>query len=166
MRKHHIPVSLILMILFIGTSAFAQEKIKAEGKATGVFTKYHVFEIGDVEGHTFSMYEAKGAGTVATGGFSFVNIGRSDLVKGKGTQNGVNTMTDENGDVRYVKWEGEVTPIKTPSGKATLSFSGTWTHSGGSGKWENAKGSGTYKGMFVGDGIYVWSYEGELLMEK
>jgi hypothetical protein len=86
MKWHGLLTPLIYILLFIVPSSFAQDKIKVEGKATGVFTKYHVFKIGDVEGHTFSMYEAKG--------------------------------------------------------------------------------SGTYKGMFVGDGIYVWSYEGEVLMEK
>ena len=156
----------IIVVLFIGNTSFAQEKEKFEAKCTGVFTKYHRIEVNDPSEHTFSLYEAKGAGTMNSGGFSFINYGTSRLVKGKGIHNGINKVIYENGDFSFSEWEGNVTPIETATGKSTISFEGTWTHMGGTGRWENAEGKGTYKGSFVGDGIYVMGFEGEYTFKK
>jgi hypothetical protein len=57
----------IIVVLFIGNTSFAQEKEKFEAKCTGVFTKYHRIEVNDPSEHTFSLYEAKGAGLSALG---------------------------------------------------------------------------------------------------
>ena len=47
-----------------------------------------------------------------------------------------------------------------------MKFEGTWSVVKGTGKWENAKGSGTYKGWFIGQGIYTYVGEGEIEMKK
>jgi hypothetical protein len=165
--KNYCKLTLFLTAVFIIVyPAFAEEMKAVELQATGVFTTMYRIEADDMEGHTFSVYEAKGAGKDAYGGFTFYNKGMSELVKGKGTHNGVNKLIDKEGHIRFIKWQGTVSPVKTPSGKSTLSFEGTWDIASGTGKWENSEGSGTYQGMFVGDGIYTWSSKGDYLLKK
>ena len=54
----------------------------------------------------------------------------------------------------------------SPEGKPIVKFAGTWSVVKGTGKWENAIGGGTYKGWFIGQGIYTYLGEGEIEMKK
>ena len=83
-----ILTTLAFILAFSVTTSTAQEKVKINSKYTGVFTKMEQIKPDDTEGHTLSLYEAKGAGTGSAGGFTFFNQGMSDLVKGNGTHLG------------------------------------------------------------------------------
>ena len=43
----------------------------------------------------------------------------------------------------------------SPEGRPNVKFGGTWSFIKGTGKWENVQGEGTYKGMFIGPGIFL-----------
>jgi len=144
----------------------AQEKVKITSKYTGVFTKMEQMKLDDTEGHTLNSYEAKGAGTGSVGGFTFVNQGMSDLVKGNGTHFGYYKATDKDGHVYFAKWQGKVSTTMSPEGRPIVKFGGTWSFTKGTGKWENVQGGGTYKGMFIGPGIFSNETEGEYFIKK
>jgi hypothetical protein len=151
MRKFSKTALVFIFAISIAALSHAQQKMRVEARATGVFTQYHKLELADAEDHLFSLYEAKGAGTGNNGGFTYVNRGRSELTGGKGTHDGVNKSTDRDGDIWFSRWKGTVDTVETPGGKSTIAFQGNWEIAGGTGKWENAEGEGTYKGIFVGE---------------
>ena len=158
--------TLAFILTLSVTTSMAQEKVKITSKYTGVFTKTEQIKPDDTEGHTLNLYEAKGAGTGSNGGFTFVNQGMSDLVKGNGTHHGYYKATDKDGHFYYTKWQGQVTTTKSPEGKPIVKFGGTWSFTRGTGKWENTQGGGTYKGWFIGPGIYTVITEGECSNKK
>ena len=161
-----ILTTLAFILAFSVTTSTAQEKVKINSKYTAVFTKYEQMKPDDIEGHTMSSYEAKGAGTGSVGDFTFFNQGMSDLVKGNGTNFGYYKQTDKDGHVSFSKWQGKVTTTKSPEGKPIMKFGGTWSFTKGTGKWENVQGGGTYKGWFIGQGIYTNINEGEYSIKK
>ena len=160
-----ILTTLALILAFGVTTSTAQEKVKMESKYYGVFTKFDQMKPDDTEGHTMSFYEAKGAGTGSNGDFTFFNQGTSDLVKGNGPHHGYFKATGKNGHY-FSKWQGNVTTTKSPEGKPIMKFEGTWSLIKGTGKWENAQGGGTYKGWFIGQGIFINTTEGEATLKK
>ena len=161
-----ILTTLAFILAFSVTTSTAQEKLKINAKATGVMTKMEQMKPDDTEGHTLNSYEAKGAGTGSAGGFTFLNQGYSDLVKGNGPHFGYYKATDKDGHVYFAKWQGKVTTTMSPEGKPNVQFGGTWSFIKGTGKWENVQGGGTYKGMFIGQGIFANTTEGEYLIKK
>ena len=161
-----ILTTLAFILAFSVTTSAAQEKVKINSKYTGVFTKYEQMKPDDTEGHTMTSYEAKGAGTGSDGDFTFFNQGMSDLVKGNGTHFGYYKLTDKDGHVNFSKWQGKVTTTKSPEGRPIVKFGGTWSFTKGTGKWENVQGGGTYKGWFIGQGIFTTINEGEYSIKK
>jgi len=161
-----ILITLAFILAFSVTTSTAQEKVKINSKYTGVFTKMERMKIDDTEGHTLNSYEAKGAGMGSAGGFTFFNQGVSDLVKGNGTHSGYYKATDKDGHHYFTKWQGKVTTTISPEGRPNVKFGGTWSFTKGTGKWENVQGGGTYKGMFIGQGIYTVITEGEYSINK
>jgi len=158
--------TLAFILTLSVTTSMAQEKVKITSKYTGVFTKTEQIKPDDTEGHTLNLYEAKGAGTGSNGGFTFVNQGMSDLVKGNGTHQGYYKATDKDGHVWFANWQGKVTTTMSPEGRPNVKFAGTWSFDKGTGKWEGIQGGGTYKGMFIGPGIFANETEGEYFIKK
>ncbi len=74
-------MTLVSIFAFGATTSLAQEKVKVKTKYYGVFTTFEQMKPDDTEGHTLSLYEAKGAGAGASGDVTFLNRGQSDLVK-------------------------------------------------------------------------------------
>jgi hypothetical protein len=148
------------------TTSLAQEKVKIKTKYYGVFTKYEQMKPADTEGHTMSFYESKGGGAGDAGDVTFLTRGTSDLVKGNGPHHGYTKINDKDGHFFFTKWQGEVTTTKTPEDKSIMKFGGTWSMTKGTGKYENAQGGGTYKGWFIGPGIFTYISEGEYVIKK
>ena len=161
-----ILATLALILAFSVTTSTAQEKVKINSKYTGVFTKMEQMKLDDTEGHILNSHESKGAGTGSAGGFTFINQGVSDTVKGNGTHSGYYKSTDKDGHVYFAKWQGKVTTTMSPEGRPNVQFAGTWSFIKGTGKWENVQGGGTYKGWFIGPEIYVNTTEGEYSIKK
>jgi hypothetical protein len=159
-------ITLVSIFAFGATTSLAQEKVKIKTKFYGVFTTFEQMKPDDTEGHTLSLYEAKGAGAGASGDVTFLADGQSDLVKGNGPHHGYTKINDKDGHFYFTKWQGEVTTTKSPEGKPIMKFGGTWSITKGTGKWENAQGDGTYKGWFIGKGIYTYISEGEYFIKK
>jgi len=158
--------ALALILAFGVTTSTAQEKVNMKSKYYGVFTKYEQMKPDDTEGHTMTFFESKGAGTGSNGEFTCSNQGTGDLVKGNGPHHGYYKLTDKNGHVYFTKWQGKVTTTKSPEGRPIVKFGGTWSITRGTGKWENAQGGGTYKGWFIGQGIFINTTEGEVTLKK
>ncbi|MDJ0784879.1 MAG: hypothetical protein QNJ22_23135 [Desulfosarcinaceae bacterium] len=157
-------------LIIIAMAVFAQiaaagDIIKLEAKSYGVFTQLNQLKPGDTEGHTLASYEARGAGAGSNGEFTFFNLGTSDLVNGNGSHHGYLQTTDKDGDVYFSKWQGMVTTTTSPEGRPIMKFGGTWSLTRGNGKYENATGDGTYKGWFIGQGIYTNIVEGEITLK-
>jgi hypothetical protein len=160
-------LTILAFILALSvTTSTAQEKLKMKVKSVGVFTTLEQMKLDDTEGHTLTSYEAKGAGSGSDGEFTFLNQGMSDLVKGNGTHNGYWKATDKDGHSQWAKWQGKVTTTLSPEGKPIVKFGGAWSFTKGTGKWENVQGGGTYKGWFIGQGIYTAITEGEYSINK
>jgi hypothetical protein len=166
-NKLSVVLTALALILAFGVpTSTAQEKIKDKSKVYGVFTKFEQMKPDDTEGHTMSFYEAKGAGTGSSGEFTVFMQGMSDLIKGNGSHHGYSKITDKDGHFYFNKWQGKVAATKSPEGKTVLRWEGTWSIIRGTGKWENAQGEGTYKGWFIGKGIYTYISEGEYSIKK
>ena len=166
-KKLSVGITTLILILAFGvTLSAAQEKIKTKSKVYCVFTKFEQMKPDDTEGHTMSFYEAKGAGTESSEEFTVFMQGMSDLIKGNGSHHGYSKITDKDGHFYFHKWQGKVAATKSPEGKTALKWEGTWFITRGSGKWENAKGEGTYKGWFIGQGIFTYISEGEYSIKK
>jgi len=159
-------IVLVSILAFVVTTSLAQEKVKIKAKYYGVFTKFEQLKPDDTEGHTMSLYEAKGAGSGLTGEVTLLSRGMSDLVKGNGSHHGYTKLIDKDGHSLFSKWQGEVTTTKTPEGKPMMKFGGTWSIAKGTGKYENAQGGGTYKGGFIASGTSVNYVEGEYVIKK
>ena len=161
-----ILTTLAFILAISVTMSMAQEKVKITSKYTGVFTKMEQMKLDDIEGHTMTSYEAKGAGSASNGDLTFLNQGMSDLVKGNGTHRGYWKATDKDGHSQWAKWQGKVSTTMSPAGRPIVKFGGTWSFTKGTGKWENVQGGGTYKGMFIGPGIFSNETEGEYFIKK
>ena len=141
-----IGILLIAVWLLVpATSAIAKtEKFKC--RIISQIAKIHVIEVGDVEGHIIAIYERRGLEFSDDGEVgSYVNWITSDTIKGKGTFEGYNRVTYEDGSTTVAKFQGTSEPLegRRSTGK------GTFTYIGGSGRFEGIKGGGsfTYKSI-------------------
>ena len=156
-------ISLSAIFFFGVTTSFAQEKIKFNGKRFGTGTSESI-KLDDTEGHTLGMGTSKGVDVVTSA--IFISNSTSDLVKGNGTHQGYTKTMYKNGDISFSKFQGKVSTTMSPKGIPLVTFEGTWSLTKGVGKWENAQGNGTYKGKFVGPGIFTYDWEGEYSIKK
>ena len=146
------------------TSTLAQEKTKIAGKRYGVHTKREVINLDDIEGHMLILSESKGV-EVGTGA-QFVSSTFGDYVKGNGPHWGYSKTIDPDGDVTFATARMKTTTTLSPEGKPITTFEGTFSFTKGTGKWENVQGGGTLKGKIIGQGIYMYDYEGEYSIKK
>ena len=103
--------------------------------------------VGDVKGHVVGFYSRRGLaffenGEVAT----FSNRGWFDSTRGKGSYQGYNLYTFEDGSTTIGRVQGTLTPIE---GTEQRSIEGTQEFIIGTGRFEGIKGSGTHKGKQV-----------------
>lgn len=157
-------ISLFAIFAFGVTTSLAQEKTKVKGKRFGVFTSGDSVKVEDTEGHTIATGMSKGVDVVQ--GSVFLNWSTSDMVKGNGTHQGYVKTMFKDGDVIYGKWQGNISTTMSPKGIPLVTFEGTWSWTEGTGKWKNVQGNGTYKGKFIGPGIFTYDWEGEYLSKK
>jgi len=154
-------ISLSAIFFFGATMSFA-EPIK--GKNFGTFENKATVKVGDVEGHVLAVGEGKGVDVVNNAIWFTSSI--SDLTKGNGIHQGHTTVTYKNGDKTFSDFQGKVTTVMSDKGIPLVSFKGTWTYTGGTGERANVQGKGTYKGKFIGPGIYTWDMEGDASIKK
>ena len=164
-RSMLILVTLASIIAIGVTTALAQEKVKVKFRAYAVTTKMEKFKVDDTEGHFVTLSESKGV--TSDGKFTRYFTSRSDLIKGNGPHDGYGKYVDvKDGDFYCVKWQGMVSTTKSPEGKLNITFKGTYSYTKGTGKFENIQGGGTFKGNFIGKGIYTVDSEGEYVIKK
>jgi hypothetical protein len=154
-------ISLFAIFFFGVTMSFA-EPIK--GKRFGTFESKGTVKVGDVKGHTLTVGVSKGVDATNKGIFIAKMI--SDLINGNGTQRGYTVTIHKDGDKSFSKSQGKVTTVMSEGKMPLVTFEGTWEFTGGTGKWANVQGKGTYKGRFIGPGIFTYDMEGESSMKK
>lgn len=154
-------ISLFAIFSFGVTMSFAEQ---VKGKRFGTFESKETIKLDDTEGHTIGMGASKGV-DVAQGSI-YLNWSTSDLVKGNGTQQAYTKTIDKDGDITFSKSQGKISTTMSPKGIPLVTFEGTWSFIKGTGKWENVQGNGTYKGKFIGPGIYTYDWEGEYSIKK
>ena len=157
-------IRIVAIFTLAVTTSLAQEKTKISGKRYGVSSSSGTVKVDDTEGHIISVGESKGF-DVATGA-QFYNESFNDLVKGTGTHRGYGKAVYPDGDVSRYTFEGKINTTHLSMGKPVTTFEGTFSITGGTGKYENAKGGGTYIGQFIGEGIFTYDWEGELVLKK
>jgi len=157
-------ISLSVIFVFGVTTSLAQEKIKIKGKRFGTHESKASIKVDDTEGHTLGVGSGKGVDVITNS--IFISGSTSDLVKGNGTHQGYTKTIDKDGDITFGKWQGKVSTTMSPKGRPLVTFEGTWSWTKCTGKWENAQGNGTYKGKFIGPGIYTYDLEGEYFIKK
>lgn len=161
-KKYILTALSIMLIIVMGTTvSHGKKKFKGKWKTYGVFTKVDRIEIKDnVKGHLISHYTSKGISKGFESGGVIISQGMSDLVNFNGPNSGYQTTVDKKGNRTYTKWQGKVKATRGRKGPK-VTFAGTWKFIGGTGKFRNIMGSGTYKGMFIGKGIWVNNIDGE-----
>ena len=153
-------ISLFAIFFFSVTMSFAEP---VKGKRFGTFESKATVKIGDAEGHILGIGESKGVDI--TNNSVWVSTSLSDLTNGNGTQQGHTVTMYKNGKT-FGSFKGKVTTVMSDKGKPLVSFEGTWEFTGGTGEWANIQGKGTYKGKFIGPGIYTYDIQGESFMKK
>ncbi|EFK11054.1 conserved hypothetical protein [delta proteobacterium NaphS2] len=156
-------IGLVAIFVFGVTTSLAQEKIKLQGKRFGTYTSDSI-KVEDMENHILGTGMAKGVDVIQ--GSIFFTWSTADLVNGNGTHQGYTKTIDKDGDATFGKWQGEVSTTMSPKGTPLVMFEGTWSFTKGTGKWKNVQGNGTYKGKFIGPGIYSYDLEGEYFIKK
>lgn len=166
-QKNLIGLTLILLLIFaVGmVNCYAQKKISVSGEIKFTFTKAERSNIGDIEGHTFTITEAAGINTntgsnVFMDGAKVTNYSFSDLIKGSGPQQGYNILVSDDGSI-FVKYEGKIKTTLSSEGTEIMTFEGKYTYAGGTGQYENIQGKGTYEGRFTSDKDYTVNWEGK-----
>lgn len=166
-QKNLFGLMLVLLLIFaVGlTNCYAQKKISVSGEIKYTFTKVERFNIGDVEGHTFTVSESEGINTntgsnVFMDGAKVTHYGFSDLVKGNGPHQGYNKLVSDDGSY-FVKYEGKIKTALSSEGKEVTTFEGKYTWIGGTGNYENIQGKGTYEGRFTSEKEYTVYWEGK-----
>lgn len=159
-----ILVTLASIFIFCVTTSIAQEKIKVKRKAFGVQIKSERVKVDDTEGHFKVLSEWKGV--TADGEFTRYGTSTGDLIKGNGPYSGYMKYVDKAGNSWTTKYQGILSTTKSPEGKLKSAFKGTYSYIKGTGKYENIEGGGTYKGHFIGKGIYTMDAEGEYVIKK
>ena len=157
-------VTFASILAFGVTTSLAQEKIKVKRKAFGVKIKSERVEVDDTEGHYMTISEWKGV--TSDGEFTRYGTSIGDLIKGNGPYNGYMKYVDKGGNTYISKYQGMLTTTKSPEGKPISTFKGTYSYISGTGKFQNIEGGGTYKGRFIGKGIYMMESEGEYVIKK
>lgn len=157
-------IALVSIFAFGVTASIAQDKVKVKQKAFGVLIKSERVKIDDTEDHYKSISEWKGV----TPDGEFIRYGTSaaDLIKGNGPFNGYMKDVDKSGDTYITKFQGVLTNTKSQEGKPLVTYKGTFSYIKGTGKFENIEGGGTFKGRFIGEGIYMTEYDGEYVIKK
>lgn len=154
-------ISLFTISFFSVTMSFAEE---VKGKRFGTFEAKESIKVGDAEGHALAV--GVGKGVDVTNSSVFVTSSLSDLTNGNGTHQGYTVTTYKNGSKTFSDFQGKITTAMSPKGIPLVSFEGTWVFTGGTGEWANIQGKGTYKGKFIGPGIYTYDMEGEYSIKK
>jgi hypothetical protein len=149
MRKRKVRITVLgvvssfiiaVWLLAPATSAIAKtEKFKC--RIISQIAKIHRIEVGDVEGHIIAIYERRGLQFSDDGEVgSYVNWITSDTINEKGTFEGYNRVTYEDGSTVDAKFQGTSEPLE--GGRST--GKGTFSYIGGSGRFEGIKGSGSF----------------------
>jgi len=164
-RLMFLLVILVSILVFGVTTSLAQEKVKVKHTSFGISVKSERFKVDDgTESHFLVMTEWKGV--TSDGEFTRYGTSTGDLTKGNGPYHGYMKYVNKAGDTYITEYEGMLTTTKSPEGKPIASVKGKFSYFKGTGKFENIQGGGTYKGQFIGRGIYVIDAEGEYVIKK
>jgi hypothetical protein len=141
--------------------AVAAEKGKVTYRQVFNVTTIHTLKVPDVEGHAYTLFEAKGIIFSEKWGAAVVTMINSlDLIKGVGTFQGYTHTTYADGSTITAKFEGK--SIAAGVGlTGTGSTEATWTYIKGTGKFQGIQGRGTSKSHTVAPGQFYSDAEGE-----
>jgi hypothetical protein len=170
MLKLRSPATLAALSLVLVTESLASQapglRVKVGGTYSASYARQFGAEIGDVEGHTLSIGQARGTNrsTGETGymdGAQLRMIQTEDLTRGTGTAEGYSSLVS-GADTAWLKSAGRVTTIASAEKGVLITFEGTWTVVKATGKYQGRTGSGTYRGRFISPIEYVVEWEGTL----
>jgi hypothetical protein len=170
MLKLRSPATLAVLSLVLATESLASQapghRIQIAGTYSASYARQFGAEIGDVEGHTLSIGQARGTNrsTGETGymdGAQLRMIQTEDLTQGTGTAEGYSSLVS-GADTARLKSAGRVTTIASAEKGVLITFEGTWTVVKATGKYQGRTGSGTYRGRFISPIEYVVEWEGTL----
>jgi len=135
------------------SDALAGEKGKMVWRNANHMTTFQAVKVGDVEGHTLQLFEAKGISFHEKWGVGQVTVtGTFDDMNGEWTGGGFEHCTFPDGSTISFKWEGKG---GAPGGEGTL------TIIKGTGKLAGIQGRGTWKSYTVVPGQFYADDEGE-----
>jgi len=157
-------ISISAIFVLGVTTSLAQEKIKNKGKRFGTFESKASIKVDDTEGHTLGAGSGKGVDVIQNS--IFFSWSTLDLVKGNGTHQGYGKVIQKDGSIAFNRFQGKVSTTMSPKGRPLVTFEGTWSFTKGTGKWKNVQGNGTYKGKYIGPGIFTYDWEGEYFIKK
>jgi hypothetical protein len=106
-------------------------------------TKADLKPVGDVDGHIAGTWERRGVCLVGKAVGTYAGAGTLDMTKGKGTADGKNTCTFEDGSTFSNKFTFNLEPLPGGLQKYT---NGRGEFVGGTGRFEGMKGTFTWSG--------------------
>jgi hypothetical protein len=153
-------LGLTLLFAAFAGSSLAQTRVSGATKCPKSDTTYTV-EIGDQAGHVLILEKGsctwstplEMAGLKSTG---YTGADSVDVTGAQGQSRGYVTITMDNGDKAYVRWQAGGTATK----EGSVTGEGTWSYTGGTGKLKGLKGKGTFKFSTAPDGTSEAQIEG------
>jgi hypothetical protein len=156
--------------------AFPQEKQKIFFKSQPANSKYlqqHVIDAGDVPGHQIRIIELRRVYPTDPPAYDGVRLveelswGYSDWTNGSGHAWGYIVRIFENGDKIFARYDGAVLTTVAADGSRKTTYSGTTTHTGGTGKFRGIRGmERVTAGLNPQTGFNENVNEGEYWIEK
>ena len=162
-KKMMLLIIILAGIFALGvTTSLAQEKNRIKRKCFGTGVSEQI-EVGDIDGHVILTGTTKGV--EVNSGATIFGCSTSDLVNGNGTMLTYVTTIYKDG-LTVVEGQGKISTTMSPEGKPLRAFEGSWSYVKGTGKWKNVQGNGTFKGKYIGPGIFAYDSEGEYFIKK
>ncbi len=147
-------------ILISGTQLMMAQSLKGRIVAHVAQEDMKIFEVEDVSGHTLGLLQARGLAFLDNGEVAEVMATEIiDNTNGKGTYQGYEVLTFEDGSTVVSQFEGQ--DSISEDGKYVL-FEGAFNYIHGTGRFAGIEGGGTHEGrnhISSGVGFYV-NFEG------
>ncbi len=158
-------IAVVCIALLDGTASAAE---KITGRATFSMTHLVTIPVGvsSAEHTLLHTMDQASQFDLSSDLFADCSIERTttcDMVHGRGTCFGYQTLISSDGDRLVTKYSGIIQPDSGVDKKPPdLIVHGTWVVINGSGKFANVHGGGTYRGRYTSTQQYALEWSGEI----
>ena len=144
-------VTGLAFALIAAERAAAQEKCQESIRGlpeNSTYTQQLMIDVGDIPGHQVRVVEVHRTHPNAEANCEGLKLveswdrGVTDYINTNGTGNGYTINVFDNGDKSFQRWSGIAHAVDNSDGSRTITFTGTYTYTGGTGVYAGIQGMG------------------------